>query len=510
MAQARTNGQGDSTQGRRLRVAAAPDSAPAAAPTPAPQPAVVAHPQLVKAVRRDRNLISQQAIVLRSVAELLDRNATDESFLALVNMLETRLKCTRVSLGVLEDGAMQVRAVSRQPEPQKASALVRELAEAMFEGALHQDTIQYPLAGDALAVVRAHENLCGMSGATEVVTVPLVANGEVIGALVFERDATRRWSPGVVGLAVRIGSVVAPVVALKLDAQVGLRKVLRARLRSAASGILGPRYLVHKFAAIVLCCCVAAACLIDGDYRVVAEAELQALEMRVVTAPTSGYIEQVETHAGERVSEGDVLLRLDVQDLLLEREKLTNEERTAASKVRAAMAMQDRKELAIAQSQRRQAQAQIDLIQKRIDRAVIHAPTDGVLIAGDLAQRTGSPVERGEVLLEIAPADAHQVYLFVDERDINQIEVGQTGHLSLTSDPSKRHEVQVSKIYPVALARSGNTVFRVEAQILGDMPEIRPGLTGVGKVLVDQRSYFRIYTQRLWDWLRLKSWEYVA
>ena len=44
--------------------------------------------------------------------------------------------------------------------------------------------------------------------------------------------------------------------------------------------------------------------------------------------------------------------------------------------------------------------------------------TSAVVVSGDLTQSLGAPLERGQVMLELAPLDAYRVTLQVDERDI--------------------------------------------------------------------------------------------
>ena len=60
------------------------------------------------------------------------------------------------------------------------------------------------------------------------------------------------------------------------------------------------------------------------------------------------------------------------------------------------------------------------------------APFDGIIVSGDLSQSLGSPVERGQVLFEVAPLDGYRIVLRVDERDIPYVALGQRGELAVT------------------------------------------------------------------------------
>ena len=50
----------------------------------------------------------------------------------------------------------------------------------------------------------------------------------------------------------------------------------------------------------------------------------------------------------------------------------------------------------------------------------MRAPFDGVLVSGDLSHSVGAPVERGEVLFELAPLDDYLVVLEVPEAEVEK------------------------------------------------------------------------------------------
>ena len=137
------------------------------------------------------------------------------------------------------------------------------------------------------------------------------------------------------------------------------------------------------------------------------------------------------------------------------------------------------------------------------------APFDAVVVSGDLTQRLGAPVSRGEVLFELAPLDAYRVVLEVDERDIADIRPGQTGELRLAALPEDPVRFVVEKITPVSEAHEGRNTFRVEARLDDAQAALRPGLEGVGKVDVERRRLLWIWTHDIVDWLRLALWRWL-
>jgi multidrug resistance efflux pump len=164
----------------------------------------------------------------------------------------------------------------------------------------------------------------------------------------------------------------------------------------------------------------------------------------------------------------------------------------------------------VLQAQAAQADAQLDLIDEKLLRTHLVAPFDGVIVSGDLSQQYGAPVERGQVLFEVAPLDSYRVVLEVDEREISSIRESQTGQLVMTALSGEAMEITVEKVTPVANAEDGRNFFRVEARLNEPVEGLRPGMIGVGKVNIDRRKLIEIWTVKLVNWWRLWSWSWLA
>ena len=125
-------------------------------------------------------------------------------------------------------------------------------------------------------------------------------------------------------------------------------------------------------------------------------------------------------------------------------------------------------------------------------------------------------MRRGEQLFEIAPLQSYRIILKVNERDINDVTVGQQGELVLSSMPEHIFHFDVTRITPVSTAEEGENYFRVEASLLtgegtdtAGMERLRPGMEGAGKIWIDERRLIWIWTRDLMNWLRLKVWRWL-
>ena len=148
-------------------------------------------------------------------------------------------------------------------------------------------------------------------------------------------------------------------------------------------------------------------------------------------------------------------------------------------------------------------------MEEQISRLRITAPFDGIVVSGDLSQQLCTPVERGNVLFEVAPLNEYRIVLKIDERDITEVKVGLFGELVLSSTPDRGFAFRVEKITPVSTAQEGRNFFRVEARPVGEDTEVlRPGMQGVAKVMIDKRRFAWIWSHKVVHWLRLFVWSW--
>jgi multidrug resistance efflux pump len=153
------------------------------------------------------------------------------------------------------------------------------------------------------------------------------------------------------------------------------------------------------------------------------------------------------------------------------------------------------------------ARANLDLALSKLDRVIVTAPFDAVVVKGDLTQQLGSPLEQGKVLFEVAPLDAWRVILKVDERDVGHVHAGSRGELRLSSMPGTTWPFTVKKVMPISVAEDGRNLFRVEAALGDRAPTLSPNMEGVGKIDAERSTLLWIWSRPLVEWLRLAWWK---
>lgn len=466
----------------------------------------------LEALARRKTFTSKARLVtvLELIATSLQHERFQASATAVATELATAFGCERVSIGFMKGRHIQVLALSHSAAFAKKTNLIRAIEAAMDEAADQLATVILPSRKDGpFQVTRAHSELLQDHGTGAVCTIPMTAGANVLGALVLELPKGGEFDARTVELCEHAALLVGPVLDVKRREDRWLAQKALDSLMLYWRNLVGPRHAALKLWTCIVILVVAFFAIVDGDYMVTANANLEGTVQRAVTASMQGYIIEARARAGDIVRKGDLLAAMDDRDLRLERQKVVSQGAQQESERRQAIAEGNRARARILEAQGEQVLAQLALIDEQITRTRLVAPFDAVVVKGDLSQSLGAAVERGNVLFELAPLDTYRVIMKVDERDITEIAVGQTGRLALTSMPNDELTLVVEKITPVSVIDQGRNYFRVEARAQGAIEKLRPGMEGVGKIHVDERKLLWIWTHKLVHWLRMWIWSWL-
>lgn len=412
----------------------------------------------------------------------------------LCDALSARYQCDRVSIGAARALGTRLVGVSRNVQIVSHSSLQQDLEAAMTEACDLEKPVKYP---DADESAMCHTVLARRQAMGFIYTLPLQFGEHTYGAITLERKVNRAVTPGERSEL----DMLAPTLGHQLESMVRAHNSVGGRLSRVGKRLSGGKAIVAGMTLII-----AALCLVPGTYRVDSTATVMGSIQQAVVAPIDGYIAAAMVRAGDTVQNKQVLAQLEEFDLNLVRQKWQSEyERNTKTYVEA-LATKQRAQSGIAVARMAETEAELQLVDERLKRAVLRAPFSGLVVSGDLSQALGTPVSRGEVLFEVAPLDDYRVISEVSERDIADVALGQRGQLRLIGMPDLRFDMTVRRIAPLATAEDGRTFFRVEAQM--DQPDsrIRPGMQGIAKLDVGQRPILWIWTHNVWSRLRLWLW----
>lgn len=461
-------------------------------------------------VRRGSFLPDQQTTeILDLVAMAMEAPRYELALQGLANEISRMLHCDWAACGVVGvSSLLEVKAVSHGMAVSARAEFVRGLAAAMQECADQRETIALPEIDAApLIVTRAHEEL-GERELGALLSVPFSDDGTITGVMTLKFPPGHTVSARDCEFCRLVGAVLGPLLEAKRrdDRWIGA-KVLD-EVHHVAARLVGPSHTWLKAAALAAVLAAGILSVATADYRVTAAATLEGAVMRAVTAPIQGYLAEAKARPGDRVTRDEVLARLDDRVLKVERTRWQSELEQKSKEYQRAIAESDRARVQVLRAEMEQSQARVDLIEEQLARTEIRAPFEGLVVRGDLSQMLGAPVQRGDVLFEVAPLDEYRIQLRVDERDISEVELGQPGTLILSSLPAMPLTFRVSKLTPISVAEEGRNSFHVEAQLIDNNPAVRPGMQGYGKISVGSRKLTYIATAHVLQWMRMTWWRW--
>lgn len=467
----------------------------------------------IDALHRQRFGVQQQSVLSRSqlaldmLALLASYEQVDDACAAMASELARVSGCDRVAVGLAHGSRVRLRSLSHAAWFERRGTMVSELEAAMTEAVEQRATLSWPAPAqrDRTLIVDAQKAVA--SGEQGTLTVPIIAGARAVGAVTWQLPAAR-LTPEFVEQGEALAVVLAPLLARLEDQSRWWAGKVPALLGKGVRALTDRRRPGFAAAGLLALAALAGITLVDTTYRVPARAALEGQMQRVIAAPFEGFVLEAPARAGQTVTKGALLARLDDRDLKLEQSKLSAELSQQEKKRAEAMARHDRAELSVLSAQVAEIDAKLSQVEERLGRTRIEAPFDGVLVSGDLSQSIGSPVEQGKTLFELAPLTGYRVALKVDERDVRGVLPGQHGTLLLSGMAGERLPFTVRHVSGASV-EEGQNVFRVEADLAGGTAQLRPGMEGVGKIDAGQHPLLWIWTHRLVDWVRLAWWRYV-
>ncbi|WP_169829270.1 efflux RND transporter periplasmic adaptor subunit [Lacunisphaera limnophila] len=440
---------------------------------------------------------------------LLDRQTRfTPAVMTVCNELARQTGCSRVSLGWRQDAYVRIRAVSDLPRFEPKMEVVRQLETAMEEACDQDEEIILPEPDDATYVARDHQQFARTQGVAYLATLPLRVDERPVGALLLERQ-DRAFSAGeITALRVVLDRASRRIDELERHDGSLPRRAARAT-RAQLAKLLGPEHTWWKAAGALTALLLLLSVVCTWPHRVEGSFVVRSDTLVNLPAPFEGYITEVPVRVGDPVRTGDLLIRLDKRQLLLEQGSLTAE--LARHEAQRAQAEVERRlaEMRAAAAAKEQAQASLDIVRFRLSRADIVAPADGVVVEGDLRERIGTPVKAGDLLMRVTRIEAMYVEIEVPERDAHAVLASRRGEIAFATLPGERHPIVIDRLEPVARVKPEGNVFVLRARITAPNDRAvwwRPGMSGVAKVEAGDRRILWLLTHRLVDYIRLKLW----
>ncbi len=445
------------------------------------------------------------ALALHCQARALSGSNVQEAATAVATELATSLPLRAVHI-LLDFKGQARRRASSHLAVTDAAPQSQPLVDAAVDEALDQQTaLDFPCThADSLNITRAHAALAHQLGAW-VCTVPMPVNDTLIGAIVVEADARTPLGADDMALIAQVVAQAGPVFQLRAERDAPILQRLARALHPRGSARPRLRSGI-AIAALALIALVA----IPLPAGITAEARIEGEIQRALTAPADGFIDRAFVRPGDTVHEGQVLVELADREARLERRKHESELAQHDNAFAAAQSTADRAQMVVQRARADESRARIALIDNQLERGAIRAPMDAVVLTGDLDQAQGTPVQRGEVLLVLAPQARYRLMIEVDERDAHRLSAQASGQIALSALPAEAIDFSVVRVLPVAVQRDGRHFIEVEARLTTPPEAVKPGMRGYARIATEPAPLAAQWTRRVRNWLRLQQWAWFG
>jgi HlyD family secretion protein len=150
-------------------------------------------------------------------------------------------------------------------------------------------------------------------------------------------------------------------------------------------------------------------------------------------------------------------------------------------------------EIRAARARRDQALAQADLLRKKLEDCHILAPSGGTITLRGI--EPGELVAPGMNLLRLTKLDRVKLTLYLNEKDVGRIKIGQRARVTIDADPAKAYDGTVVYVSPAAEFTPKNVqtteertklVFAVRLEVDNADGGLKPGLPADAKLLVNE------------------------
>lgn len=422
--------------------------------------------------------LDHEATATAALVDLAARVQSEPTVVAAAQILcdesALYLNVMQSAVGMTRPGESQCRltAVSRSEgnvSPERRDTI---LEAALDECLLRGEAGCWPSSPGAVRhSLVTHKQLALRWNSESVVSVPLRTHtGEVIGAW-LAIISTSSQSMNAVGFM----QAAAPLAAAALRA---LQRGERGRIATAWNQLANTLRKRRGRLLVLTGCILLGLLCVPMPYAVRGGCEVQPVSMRYIAAPFEARLLRAEVEPGDEVAAGQLLARLDDEEIRWELSGATAEVDRAAKERDAHLAGKDFNAAQVSRLEMARMDAKASVLRQRSDQLEIRSPVDGVVISGDIRKAVGAPLTTGQTLFEIAPLEEMVLEIGIPEDDIGHVSAGQSVDAVLNALPDRSWTGQITRIHPRAELVDQDYVFVAEVNFKNDLGLLRPGMKG--------------------------------
>ena len=435
----------------------------------------------------------------------------EELGFTIVNQARQIASCDRCSLALLRGERFRMHAVSGHDVWDRHSLMNKRLTNAIERIAdadqkiyvADRDPAGLRTSEDVVHTLR--EYLDEAKQTHSLAIFPLKFGEELVGGWAFEDAKPMAFTPEDLGLLSVLGDLVGTAIHNAREHSTLPLVRLSKSVLGAKEKLFGKGQLREKL--IPLAAIVAVlAMFLPWNYRVSGKCTIGAVQKRVCAARVEGILGEANFREGDIVSAGQVLARLDASDFKQDLRKA--QKNLDETEIRIAMKRGEGKtaERRMWQAEAEKIKVEIDHLKKKISLAVIRSPVNGIIVSRDIQSAVGNPVQKGQVLCEVAPLDSVRLEVAVPEEKIGDIRIGAKGVFALNAFAEQEFAFKVENIRQTSEVVKGDNVFVVTGVIPNPDEKFRLGMEGAAKIDSGRKALGHVLFDDLANYLRMKLW----
>ena len=224
------------------------------------------------------------------------------------------------------------------------------------------------------------------------------------------------------------------------------------------------------------------AMLVPVPYYPKRECVFEPETKQYLSSPIAGRIASCEVQPGDHVEQGQLLARIDDDQLRRDLATAQAEYDGALKKRDSALATRATGNVGLADVEMKQAQWRVESIQDQLQRLEIRAKSSGIVVQGDWKRNVGMPLTLGQSLFEVAELESMTAEVRLLSTDLAQISVGD--EVSVRSDASgmSTFRGKISRIEPHATVIEEVAVFIADVVIHDPELKLRPGMKAKAQI----------------------------
>lgn len=471
--------------------------------------------QALQAKARDFTLVADLS---REVTATLD---LDRVLRVVVNLAAKAVTFDRGALALYEDGNCDIRAVAGADTVDSNDPKLRDLAERAAWAAgrgegLYVSDREDPASDAERVFLQFFSADLEADNVRSGLYVPLRDEEGIVGVLVLESTKAEFATAHQQEVAsILANQATVAIRNARLYSQVPLVDVLGA-IGERRKAIRAVPASTKRAVVVALAVGLALLTFIRWPLRVDGrDAVLLPAERTIVRSMVDGQIEQVLVQSGQRVVQGEPVIRLRGLDRTGALEAARADADAADREAALAASRGDVVAERVARLRARSARERAVQLSADVRAMVVRAPVTGIVLTERLDELLETRAVAGAPLLALGRVDSLEVTFTVPQAEVARVRTDQRVRLRTEAVPQFTFEGRVLSVAPLPSLMSDtvtaeSAAFPVRALVANDGERLRPGMTPYIRVLTAPASVGERLVRRPWRALRLFYWKLTA